>query len=63
VSRATQKARMAIPIKLRKNPGIHRGTPVIFPEENGRLILRPITQKLSRSCVGSRLLRERRRKN
>jgi len=54
---------MAIPIKLRKNPGIHRGTPVIFPEENGRLILRPITQKLSRSCVGSRLLRERRRKN
>jgi AbrB family looped-hinge helix DNA binding protein len=70
VSRVTQKGRVVIPIELRKKLGIHRGTAVTFLEEDGRLILQPITKKYvsklrgvlkSEPSVLKTLLRERKR--
>jgi len=36
---------VVIPIKFRKKLGIHRGTAIAFLEDDGRLILQPITKK------------------
>jgi AbrB family looped-hinge helix DNA binding protein len=70
VSRLTRKGTIVIPIKLRKKLGIHCGTAVTFLEEDGRLILQPITKKYvaklrgvlkSELSVLKTLLRERKR--
>jgi AbrB family looped-hinge helix DNA binding protein len=70
VSRVTQKGRIVIPIKLRRKLGIHRGTAVTFLDEDGRLILQPITKKYVAKLRGvlrgepsvlKMLLRERKR--
>ncbi len=45
VSRVTQNGRVVIPIKLREKLRIRRGTAVVFLEEDGQLILQPITKK------------------
>jgi AbrB family looped-hinge helix DNA binding protein len=70
VSRVTQKGRIVIPIKLRRKLRIHRGTAVTFLDEDGRLILQPITKKYVAKLRGvlrgepsvlKMLLRERKR--
>jgi len=70
VSRVTQRGRIVIPVELRNKLGIHRGTAVTFLEEDGRLILQPITKKYVAKLRGvlkgepsmlKTLLRERKR--
>lgn len=47
------KGQVVIPAKLRRLLGIRKGTVVSFQEDNGRLILQPITREFIRSLRGS----------
>ncbi len=47
------KGQVVIPAKLRRRLGIRKGTVVSFQEDNGRLILQPITREFIRSLRGS----------
>jgi AbrB family looped-hinge helix DNA binding protein len=49
----TAKGQLVIPARLRRRFGIKQGTIVTFLEENGRLIIQPITQDFIRSVRGS----------
>jgi AbrB family looped-hinge helix DNA binding protein len=49
----TAKGQLVIPARLRRRFGIKQGTVVSFLEENGRLIIQPITQDFIRSVRGS----------
>ena len=66
----TTKGQLVIPARLRRQLGIVRGTQVSFVEDNGRIIVQPITRNFIRGLRGSlkggrsalkHLLAERRR--
>ena len=50
---ATTKGKILIPALLRRKYGIKKGTRIHVSEENGRIILRPITPDLVRRLRGS----------
>jgi AbrB family looped-hinge helix DNA binding protein len=52
-STVTTKGQLVIPAKLRRKYSIHKGTQVAFLEDQGRLILQPITPEFIRSLRGS----------
>ncbi len=47
------KGQLVIPARLRRRLGIRKGTRVSFVEDNGRLILQPVTAEFIRSLRGS----------
>lgn len=49
----TSKGQLVIPAKLRRQLGIKKGTRVAFTEDNGRLIVQPITPEFIASLRGS----------
>ena len=49
----TTKGQLVIPARLRKRFGIKRGTLVSFVEENGRMVLQPVTREFIRRLRGS----------
>lgn len=49
----TTKGQLVIPARLRRRFGIRKGTLVSFLEENGRLVLQPVTHEFIRSLRGS----------
>lgn len=49
----TAKGQLVIPARLRRRFGIKHGTVVSFLEEDGRLIIQPITQDFIRRVRGS----------
>jgi AbrB family looped-hinge helix DNA binding protein len=49
----TAKGQVVIPARLRRRLGIKQGTVLAFLEENGRLVIQPITQDFIRSVRGS----------
>lgn len=49
----TTKGQVVIPARLRKRLKIKKGTMVAFSEENGRLVLQPITDDFIASLKGS----------
>ncbi len=49
----TSKGQLVIPARLRRRLGIRKGTRVSFVEDNGRLILQPVTAEFIRSLRGS----------
>ena len=66
----TSKGQLVIPARLRRRFGIRKGTLVSFQEEEGRLIVQPVTRDFIRRLRGSlkgkssalkTLLRERKR--
>ena len=52
-STVTTKGQLVIPAKLRRKYSIRKGTQVAFLEDQGRLILQPITPEFVRSLRGS----------
>ena len=48
----SSKGQVVIPAKLREQLGLRRGTPAIWMEEKGRLVLTPITEKRLREIRG-----------
>lgn len=52
-STVTTKGQLVIPAKLRRKYSIRKGTQVAFLEDQGRLILQPITAEFIRSLRGS----------
>lgn len=49
----TSKGQLVIPATLRRRLGIRQGTTVVFIEENGRLILQPVTSEFVRGLRGA----------
>jgi len=49
----TTKGQLVIPARLRKRFGIKKGTLVSFVEENGRLVMQPVTREFIRGLRGS----------
>jgi AbrB family looped-hinge helix DNA binding protein len=49
----TSKGQVVIPVRFRRRLGIREGTQVAFSEENGRLIVQPITADFIRKLRGS----------
>lgn len=66
----TSKGQLVIPARLRRRFGIKKGTVISFVEDDGRMIVQPVTREFVRSLRGSLegkpsaldvLLRERKR--
>jgi AbrB family looped-hinge helix DNA binding protein len=66
----TVKGQVVIPAPLRRRLGIKRGTLVSFLEENGHIVIQPVTREFIRGLRGSlkggpspleRLIEERKR--
>ena len=53
------KGRLVVPARIRRRFGIKPGTRIVFLEENGRLILQPVTRKYIHSFRGIFKLRRR----
>jgi AbrB family looped-hinge helix DNA binding protein len=53
ISVVTAKGQVVIPAKLRRRFGIKQGTVVSFAEEDGHLVIQPITQEFIRGLRGS----------
>ena len=49
----TTKGQLVIPARLRRRFGIKKGTLISFVEDNGRIILQPVTREFIRSLQGS----------
>jgi len=49
----TVKGQVVIPAPLRRRLGIKRGTPVSFLEENGQIVIQPVTREFIRRLRGS----------
>ncbi len=49
----TSKGQLVIPARLRRRFGIRKGTLVSFLEDNGRLVVQPVTPEFIRSLRGS----------
>jgi len=49
----TTKGQLVIPARLRRRLGIRQGTAVALTEDNGRIILQPITREYIESLRGS----------
>ncbi len=50
--RVSSKGQVVIPAKFRRELGIRKGTVVSFHQDDGRLILQPITAEYIRSLRG-----------
>jgi AbrB family looped-hinge helix DNA binding protein len=48
----TSKGQLVIPAKLRRKFNIKKGTRVNFIEDNGRIVLQPVTREYIQSFVG-----------
>ncbi len=51
-ARITTNGRLTIPSRLRRRFGIKPGTPIVFWEENNRIIFQPVTREYIRSFRG-----------
>jgi AbrB family looped-hinge helix DNA binding protein len=49
----TTKGQVVIPARLRRRFGIKKGTMVTFVEDDGRLIVQPVTREFIRGLRGS----------
>lgn len=49
----TTKGQLVVPARLRRRFGIKKGTPMAFVEDNGRIILQPVTRAFIRGLRGS----------
>jgi AbrB family looped-hinge helix DNA binding protein len=49
----TVKGQVVIPAPLRRRLGIKRGTLVSFREENGHIVIQPVTREFIRALRGS----------
>jgi len=49
----TTKGQLVIPARLRRRFGIKKGTIVTFVEDDGRIILQPVTREFIRGLRGS----------
>ncbi|HKI25007.1 MAG TPA: AbrB/MazE/SpoVT family DNA-binding domain-containing protein [Candidatus Sulfotelmatobacter sp.] len=49
----SSKGQVVIPAELREQLGLEKGTPATWTEENGRLVLTPITERLLDEIQGS----------
>jgi AbrB family looped-hinge helix DNA binding protein len=49
----TSKGQLVIPARLRRRFGIKRGTLVAFTEDDGRIIMQPVTPEFIRGLRGS----------
>jgi AbrB family looped-hinge helix DNA binding protein len=49
----TTKGQLVIPARLRKRYGIKKGTLVSFVEEDGRIVVQPVTREFIRGLRGS----------
>ncbi len=52
-STVTSKGQLVIPARLRRRFGIKKGTLIAFVEEDGRMIVQPVTREFIRSLRGS----------
>ena len=48
----TSKGQLVIPAKIRRKFNIKKGTRVNFIEDNGRIVLQPVTREYIQSFVG-----------
>ncbi len=53
VATVTTKGQLVIPVRLRRRLGIRKGTQVAFVEDNGRLVLQPLTPEFLKKLRGS----------
>jgi len=53
IGMVTSKGQLVIPAKLRRRLGIKRGTRVAFIQDDGRLIVQPVTREFIRGLRGS----------
>ncbi len=49
----TSKGQLVIPARLRRRFGIKRGTLIAFTEDDGRMVMQPVTREFVRSLRGS----------
>ena len=49
----TTKGQLVIPARLRRRFGIKKGTMVTFVEDDGRIIVQPVTREFIRGLRGS----------
>ena len=49
----TTKGQLVIPARLRRRFGIKKGTMVTFVEDDGRIIVQPVTREFIRALRGS----------
>jgi AbrB family looped-hinge helix DNA binding protein len=49
----TSKGQLVIPARLRRRFGIKKGTPIAFVEDDGRIIVQPVTREFIRGLRGS----------
>ena len=49
----TTKGQLVIPARLRRRFGIKKGTMVTFTEDDGRIIVQPVTREFIRGLRGS----------
>lgn len=49
----TTKGQLVIPARLRRRFGIKKGTRVTFSEQDGRIIIQPVTREFIRGLRGS----------
>ncbi len=52
-STVTSKGQLVIPARLRRRFGIKKGTLISFIEDNGRIIVQPVTREFIRGLRGS----------
>jgi AbrB family looped-hinge helix DNA binding protein len=48
----SSKGQVVIPAELREQLGLQKGTPATWKEENGRLVLTPITEQRIKETMG-----------
>jgi AbrB family looped-hinge helix DNA binding protein len=51
-TRATVKGQVLIPVALRRKYGIKKGTRISITEEEGRIVLQPVTPEFIHSLMG-----------
>ena len=49
----TTKGQLVIPARLRRRFGIKKGTVIAFAEDDGRIIVQPVTREFIRGLRGS----------
>ncbi|MGH9432247.1 MAG: AbrB/MazE/SpoVT family DNA-binding domain-containing protein [Terriglobia bacterium] len=49
----TSKGQLVIPARLRRRFGIKKGTLIAFMEDDGRMLLQPVTREFIRGLRGS----------
>ena len=49
----TTKGQLVIPARLRRRYGIKKGTLIAFAEDDGRIIVQPVTREFIRGLRGS----------